>query len=107
MQFEERSVIKGLPDALDQALARLHSGESVEGCLDAFPQYAATLEPLLRVGNQLRASAAEPLSLELENWLPAGARDFAAIAEQMVPKYTKQSAASRARVRANALDQAL
>jgi hypothetical protein len=37
MQFEERSVTKGLPDALDQALARLHAGESVEGCLDAFP----------------------------------------------------------------------
>ncbi|MDQ2998671.1 MAG: DUF5667 domain-containing protein, partial [Chloroflexota bacterium] len=107
MQFEERSVIKGLPDALDQALAQLQAGESVEATLEAFPQYAAALEPLLRAGDRLRASAAEPLPLDLEHWLPTGARDFAAIAEQMVPKYTRQSAASRARVRANALDQAL
>src|SRR5215212_12274188 len=107
MQFEERSVTKGLPDALDQALARLRAGESVEGCLNAFPQYAAALEPLLRAGDQLRASAAEPLPPDLEHWLPTGARDFAAIAEQMVPKYTRQSAAARARIRANVLDQAL
>src|SRR5689334_13250575 len=107
MQFEERSVTKSLPDALDQALARLQAGESIEGCLDTFPQYAAALEPLLRAGERLRVSAAEPLPTDLENWLPAGARDFAAIAEQMVPKYTRQSAAARARVRANALDQAL
>src|SRR5690349_9288046 len=107
MQFEERSVIKGLPDALDQALARLQAGESVEGCLDAFPQYAAALEPLLRAGDRLRASAAEPLPLDLENWLPTGARDFAAMAEQLVPKYTRQSAAARARIHANVLDQAL
>src|SRR4029079_14334697 len=107
MQFEERSVIKSLPDALDQALVQLKAGESVEDCLDAFPQYAAALEPLLRAGDRLRASAAEPLPADLEHWLPTGARDFAAIAEQMVPKYTRQSAASHARLRANALDQAL
>src|SRR4051812_5167083 len=107
MQFEERSVTKSLPDALDHALARLHAGERVVCCLGAFPQYAAALEPLLRAGDRLRASAAEPLPADLENWLPAGARDFAAIAEQMVPKYTRQSAAARARQRANALDQAL
>src|SRR5215211_7854519 len=107
MQFEERSVRKSLPDALDQALARLHAGESVEGCLDAFPQYAAALEPLLRTGDRLRASAAEPLPPDLEHWLPTGARDFAAIAEQMAPKYTRQSAAAQARARANVLDQAL
>ena len=41
MQFEECSVIKSLPDALDQALAWLQDGESVEATLDAFPQYAA------------------------------------------------------------------
>lgn len=99
MQFEERSVIKGMPDALDQALAQLRAGESVEGCLAAFPQYAAALEPLLRAGDQLRASAAEPLPLDLENWLPTGARDFAAIAEQMVPKYMPQSVAARVRMR--------
>src|SRR5215213_9663331 len=107
MQFEERSVTKSLPDALDQALAQLHAGESIEGCLDAFPQYAAALEPLLRAGDQLYASAAEPLPLDLENWLPTGARDFAMIAEQMVPKYTRQSAAAQARARANVLDQAI
>src|SRR5260221_2570407 len=107
MQFEDRSVTKGLPDALDQALARLRAGESVEGCLDAFPQYAAALEPLLRAGDRLRASAAEPLPLDLEHWLPTGARDFAAIAEQMVPKYTRQSAAAQPRLPANVPDQAL
>src|SRR5215212_2643309 len=107
MQFEERSVTKGLPDALDQALVRLRAGESIEGCLDAFPQYAAALEPLLRAGDQLYASAAEPLPLDLENWLPTGARDFAMIAEQMVPKYMPQSVAARVRMRANVLDQAL
>src|SRR5688500_2435128 len=106
MQFEERSV-KSLPDALDQAIAQLQAGESVEGCLDAFPQYAAALAPLLRTSDRLRVAAAEPLPLDLEHWLPTGARDFAAIAEQMVPKYARQSAAGRARVRANALDQAL
>jgi hypothetical protein len=95
MQFEERSVTKSLPDVLDQALARLQKGESVEGCLDAFPQYAAALEPLLRAGAQLRASAAEPLPPALENWLPTGARDFAAIAEQMEPKYMRQSEEAR------------
>jgi len=83
MQFEERSVIKGLPDALDQALAQLQAGESVEATLDAFPEYAAALEPLLRTSDRLRASAAEPLPLDLEHWLPTGARDFAAIAEQI------------------------
>jgi len=41
MQFEERSAIKSLPDALDQALAQLQAGESVEATLDAFPEYAA------------------------------------------------------------------
>ena len=95
MQFEDRSVTKGLPDALDQALARLKAGESVEGCLAAFPQYAAALEPLLRAGDRLWASAAEPLPVDLEHWLPIGARDFAAIAEQLAPKYTRQSAAAR------------
>jgi hypothetical protein len=114
MQFEERSVNKELSDALDQALAQLRSGESVEGCLAAYPQYAAALEPMLRTGEQLHATAAEPLLSDLEAWLPAGALDFAAIAAQMAPKYARQSAARgraetavTARQRADALDQAL
>src|SRR5262249_24002134 len=116
MQLEDRSVSKSLPDVLDQALGRLQAGESIEGCLAAFPQHAAALEPLLRVGDQLSAMASEPLPSDLQDWLPAGALDFAAIAAQMAPKYARRRAKrARARgdaagspsLRADALDQAI
>src|SRR5688500_15756232 len=117
MQFEERSLSKSLPDMLDQALARLRAGESVEECLDAYNQHARTLEPLLRAGERLRAEAEVPLPPDLEAWLPAGARDFAAIAEQMAPQYAKRRLSARGRAskreaaglhqHADILDQAL
>src|SRR5262245_20685698 len=97
MSFEERSQTKSMPDLLDQALARLQAGDSVEASLDAAPQHAAALEPLLRMGALLRAEAAAPLPPDLEAWLPAGARDFAAIAEQMALQHAKRTSVRRGR----------
>jgi hypothetical protein len=89
MQMKERSLAPGLPEVLDQALARLQAGESVEACLDAYPQHATVLEPLLRAGDLLNAQAAISLPPEMDTWLATGAHDFAAIAAQLAPKYTK------------------
>src|SRR2546425_944674 len=95
MQFEDRSQSKSLSDLLDQALARLRAGESVEVCLADYPQHASALEPLLRTGDLLQAEAATPLPAELEDWLSAGARDLAAIAEQAASRNGRRRAASR------------
>jgi uncharacterized protein DUF5667 len=81
-----RRVAPDFATILDQALSRVTAGMSVEDCLAAYPQYAHDLEPLLRTGAVLHAHAATPLPRELQAWLPAGARDFAAIAEQMMPR---------------------
>jgi hypothetical protein len=112
MQFEDRSQSKSLSDLLDQALARLRAGESVEVCLADYPEHASALEPLLRTGDLLRAEAAMPLPAELEDWLSVGARDLAAIAVRMAPKYAKQPRAARPATsvqsqRVDILDQAL
>ncbi|MBK9711027.1 MAG: hypothetical protein IPO81_06755 [Kouleothrix sp.] len=90
MQIEERSLSEGLPESLDQALVRLKAGESVEACLTNYPQHAPALEPLLRVGSLVRLQAATPLPSELEDWLSDGAREFAALAEQMAPRYARR-----------------
>ena len=39
---------KGLENALDECLARIEEGESLEDCLQRFPQYRDELRPLLR-----------------------------------------------------------
>ena len=92
-------------------------GRALRSASTLIHQHAAALEPLLRAGERLRAEAAEPLPPDLEDWLPAGARDFAAIAEQMAPQYAKQRLSARGRAskrgaaglqqHADMLDQAL
>ena len=44
-----------LPDILDQCLARLEQGATVEECLAAFPGQRAELEPSLHIAAQIRA----------------------------------------------------
>src|SRR5439155_4443515 len=63
-----------------------------EASLTEHPDLSADLVPLLRASAQLRVQAAEPLPPDLERWLPTGARDFAAIAEQMAPRYARRRA---------------
>ncbi|NWG22785.1 MAG: hypothetical protein HXY39_20970 [Chloroflexi bacterium] len=75
-----------LTDALDDALARMVRGVSIEECLVSYPQLAADLEPLLSIADLVRHEAALPLPPELERWLPTGAQEFAAIAEQMLAR---------------------
>jgi hypothetical protein len=102
MQIKERSISESLPNVLDQALAQLNAGVSIEECLTAYPQHAAALEPLLRAGDLLHAQANIPLPAEMDDWLATGALDFAAIAAQMAPKYAKPPQTTRQRVRATA-----
>jgi hypothetical protein len=80
----ERGGHEGLSEALDQAIKQLGAGESIEEALDAYPQHAPALDPLLQTAATLQATATTPLPPELEAWLPAGAREFAAITEQML-----------------------
>ena len=86
MQQEESKVQENLSEVLDQALARIRAGESIEAFLDDYPQHASTLTPLLRTGALLHEETTAPLPPDLEAWLPSGARDFAAIAQQMLPQ---------------------
>src|SRR6266508_5579737 len=95
MQMNDRSITEGLPEVLDQALARLKAGESVEVCLNAYPQHARDLEPLLRTGDLVIAQAATPLPPEMDEWLAAGARDFAALATQMAPGASNRARRAR------------
>ncbi len=52
-------------DAFDDCITRLHAGQSVEDCLRAYPQYAATLRPMLEIGLSVRRATPA---------VPAGAR---------------------------------
>ncbi len=79
---------------LDDALGQVRNGTSVEDCLASYPQHARELAPLLHTGGLLRAQAAVPLPADLEAWLPTGARDFAAIVEQMAPRSKQQRSAA-------------
>jgi hypothetical protein len=46
---------------LDECLQRLMAGETIEACLSRYPEYSATLEPLLRTAlNTLRATDIRP-----------------------------------------------
>ena len=96
MQMNDRSTTESLPEVLDQALARLKAGESVEACLSAYPQHARDLEPLLRTGNSLNVEAATQLPPEMDEWLATGARDFAALAELAEHNCLKMHAAALA-----------
>src|SRR6185436_10224073 len=92
----ERGMSKGLSEVLDKAIAELGAGQSIEVCLESYPEYAPELGSLLRTATELQAEAAAPLLPDLEAWLPTGARDFAAIAEQML---SQREAPRPARVR--------
>ncbi len=48
-----------LETALDESLARLNKGESIESCLEHFPEFRGQLEPLLQVGGRLSRMAAQ------------------------------------------------
>jgi hypothetical protein len=94
----ERGAREGLSEVLDQAITQLGAGESIEEALDAHPQHALALDPLLHAATALQAAAATPLPPDLEAWLPSGARDFAAIAEQMLSQPTAPQPASASRL---------
>src|SRR5262245_13579240 len=84
VRLMERAGRENLSEVLDQAITQLSTGESIEQALDAHPQHADALDSLLHAAAALQAEAATPLPAEIEAWLPTGARDFAAIAEQML-----------------------
>ncbi|NJN15688.1 MAG: hypothetical protein HC822_05095, partial [Oscillochloris sp.] len=68
---------------LDQALARLKAGASIEECLREFPEHAAELEPLLRTAELVRAQAMAALPPSMEEWLAQGQREITAVAERV------------------------
>ncbi len=85
-----RQAQPGLATALDEALARMKAGASVEECLASYPQHAPALQPLLHTSEELYTQAGAPLPAGLEAWLPAGAREFATIADQLAPRYARR-----------------
>ena len=54
---------RGLTEALDQAIALLGQGTSVETCMQAFPLYAEQLRPLLHACAALHQLAQLPCPL--------------------------------------------
>src|SRR5262245_17945385 len=95
----ERGGREGLSEALDQAIKQLGAGESIEEALDAHPEHAPALDPLLQAAAALQSAAATPLPPDLEAWLPDGAREFTAIAEQMLTQPAAPQPASASRLR--------
>ena len=53
-------MIKGIETALDECLACLECGGSLEACLERYPQLRGELEPLLRMALTLRKAYARP-----------------------------------------------
>src|SRR6266545_2952926 len=82
----EQRAHENLSEILDKAIAQLGTGESIEACLETYPQHAHALDPLLHAAAALQAEAATPLHPDMEAWLATGARDFAAIAQQLLPQ---------------------
>jgi hypothetical protein len=80
-----------LDSVLDAALARLNAGESISAITRRYPRQVEALEPLLQASADMRGLAAAPLPDELESWLDTtGKSEFAAITEQMAPRYAKR-----------------
>ncbi|MCG8347077.1 MAG: DUF5667 domain-containing protein, partial [Chloroflexales bacterium] len=77
-----------LAQALDDALARLQAGASIEECLaDCPPTVAQELAPLLQVANTLcHHAAATCPTPSTEEWLIQGRRDIETLAAQMLPR---------------------
>src|SRR5262249_26777613 len=99
VRFMTRRRREDLSEVLDKAITQLGSGESIEETLNANPQYAPELDPLLHAAAALQAEAQTPLPPDLEAWLPTGARDFAAITEQMLSQPAMPQLESAARIR--------
>jgi hypothetical protein len=57
---KERDEMVNLVDALDDVLARVATGESLEGCLARYPNLAVELTELVGARNRLSALAAAP-----------------------------------------------
>lgn len=77
-----------LGDILDEALAYLERGGSVEECLRHYPAVAAELEPLLRVAAALRQQAVVDLPPDMEDWLVTSRQDIETLATQLLPRRT-------------------
>ncbi len=82
MKRSEPNASINLDHILDQAIAHLQEGESIDACLARYPEHAEVLEPLLRVSAELRDSADVTLPQEMEEWLAVGAQEFATLAER-------------------------
>ncbi|HEU5087647.1 MAG TPA: hypothetical protein VFT99_09385, partial [Roseiflexaceae bacterium] len=67
---------------LDAALSRIQAGEPLQSVLEAYPEHAAWLEPLLRVAQSFHQAAQFAVPPELDTWLPAGRSAFLAAAEE-------------------------
>jgi hypothetical protein len=81
-----------ISDALDQALARLAQGASLEEAMQPFPAYAAQLRPLLAVSVALwqLANAPQP-ALASARMAPEWATLLTAIPQQSPPLSYNQS----------------
>jgi hypothetical protein len=64
---------------LDECLDRIQTGESLENCLDAYPQYANRLRPLMQIGGELQRL---PLPQARPEDVDAGRRRMLAALEQ-------------------------
>ncbi|GAB4443431.1 MAG: hypothetical protein OHK0015_43420 [Chloroflexi bacterium OHK40] len=69
-----------LSQVLDEALARLRAGASIEECLRAYPEHAADLEPMLRTAAAIQRQARASLPPSLEQWLSSGRQEIEAYA---------------------------
>ncbi|NOK67119.1 MAG: hypothetical protein GFH25_541188n388 [Chloroflexi bacterium AL-N10] len=79
-------VEKDIAQVLDEAIARIHAGESVEDFLARYPEHQLALEPLLRTSLELWTCADTSLPSELEEWVDTtGLQEFSAFAQQMLP----------------------
>ncbi|MEM8532571.1 MAG: DUF5667 domain-containing protein, partial [Chloroflexota bacterium] len=83
---------KDTAQILDEAIARIHAGESVEECLARYPEHRLALEPILYTSLDLWSCADAPLPAELDEWVDTqGLPEFSTFAQQMFPS---QEAAS-------------
>lgn len=64
---------------LDECLDRIRNGESLENCLDAYPQYTNRLRPLMQIGSELQRL---PLPQARPADVDAGRRRMLAALEQ-------------------------
>ncbi len=55
---------RDLTTAFDDCLDRLNNGESLQACLDAYPQFATALRPLLQTGFAIKQASPNPLEVQ-------------------------------------------